>query len=110
MLLADGLITDYSSVMFDYALLQRPIVFYAHDWEEYAQDTRGTYFDLLSEAPGPVPRTEDELFAALGDLAGVRAKYEARLKEFVDKYGEYDRGDAAAQIVDRFFGPAGEAR
>ncbi|MET8243702.1 bifunctional glycosyltransferase family 2 protein/CDP-glycerol:glycerophosphate glycerophosphotransferase [Streptomyces sp. NPDC005202] len=110
MLLADGLITDYSSVMFDYALLQRPLVFYAHDWEEYAQDTRGTYFDLLAEAPGPVPRTEDELFAVIDDLTAVQTKYEARLKEFVDKYGEYDRGDAAAQIVDRFFGPAGEAR
>ncbi|MET7378648.1 bifunctional glycosyltransferase family 2 protein/CDP-glycerol:glycerophosphate glycerophosphotransferase [Streptomyces sp. NPDC005526] len=110
LLLADALITDYSSVMFDYALLQRPLVFYAYDWEEYAEDTRGTYFDLLAEAPGPVPRTEDELFAAIGDLSAVQAKYEARLKEFVDKYGEYDRGDAAARIVDRFFGPAGEAR
>ncbi|MEU0598621.1 bifunctional glycosyltransferase family 2 protein/CDP-glycerol:glycerophosphate glycerophosphotransferase [Streptomyces sp. NPDC006393] len=110
MLLADALITDYSSVMFDYALLQRPIVFYAHDWEEYAQDTRGTYFDLLAEAPGPVPRTAEELFDVLGDLSTVGAAHEARLKEFVDKYGEYDRGDAAAQIVDRFFGPAGEAR
>ncbi|WP_306187879.1 MULTISPECIES: bifunctional glycosyltransferase family 2 protein/CDP-glycerol:glycerophosphate glycerophosphotransferase [unclassified Streptomyces] len=110
MLLADALITDYSSVMFDYALLQRPIVFYAHDWEDYAQDTRGTYFDLLAEAPGPVPRTAEELFDVLGDLSTVGAAHEARLKEFVDKYGEYDRGDAAAQIVDRFFGPAGEAR
>ncbi|MEU7057774.1 bifunctional glycosyltransferase family 2 protein/CDP-glycerol:glycerophosphate glycerophosphotransferase [Streptomyces sp. NPDC046197] len=110
LLLADGLITDYSSVMFDYALLHRPIVFYAYDWEEYAKDTRGTYFDLLAEAPGPVPRTPDELFAAIDDLAQVQQTYEARLKEFVDKYGEYDRGDAAAQIVDRFFGPAGEAR
>ncbi|MEU6402450.1 bifunctional glycosyltransferase family 2 protein/CDP-glycerol:glycerophosphate glycerophosphotransferase [Streptomyces sp. NPDC046985] len=110
MLLADALITDYSSVMFDYALLQRPLVFFAYDWEEYAQDTRGTYFDLLSEAPGPVPRTPEELFGVLDDLSGVRTAYEARLKEFVDKYGEYDRGDAAAQIVDRFFGPAGETR
>ncbi len=40
----------------------------------------------------------------------MRTTYEARLKEFVDKYGEYDRGDAAARIVDRFFGTAGEAR
>ncbi|MEU6480051.1 bifunctional glycosyltransferase family 2 protein/CDP-glycerol:glycerophosphate glycerophosphotransferase [Streptomyces sp. NPDC047017] len=110
MLLSDALITDYSSVMFDYALLQRPMVFYAHDWEEYAEDTRGTYFDLLAEAPGPVPRTQEELFAALGDLTAVHTAYEARLKEFVEKYGEYDRGDAAAQIVDRFFGPVGEAR
>ncbi|MFD7992333.1 bifunctional glycosyltransferase/CDP-glycerol:glycerophosphate glycerophosphotransferase [Streptomyces mexicanus] len=110
MLLADALITDYSSVMFDYALLHRPIVFFAHDWEEYAQDTRGTYFDLLAEAPGPVPRTAQEFFDALADLGTLRTTYEARLKEFVDKYGEYDRGNAAAQIVDRFFGTTGEAR
>jgi CDP-glycerol glycerophosphotransferase len=110
MLLADALITDYSSVMFDYALLHRPIVFFAHDWEEYAQDSRGTYFDLLAEAPGPVPRTPEEFYAALEDLGALRTTYEARLKEFVDKYGEYDRGDAAARIVDRFFSPAGGAR
>ncbi|MEU8590094.1 bifunctional glycosyltransferase family 2 protein/CDP-glycerol:glycerophosphate glycerophosphotransferase [Streptomyces sp. NPDC048664] len=110
LLLADALVTDYSSVMFDYALLRRPLVFYAHDWEEYAQDIRGTYFDLLQEAPGPVVRTEDELFAVLADLAAVGNQYEARLKEFVDRYGEYDRGDAAARVVDRFFGPAGETR
>jgi CDP-glycerol glycerophosphotransferase len=110
MLLADALITDYSSVMFDYALLHRPIVFFAHDWEEYAQDSRGTYFDLLAEGPGPVPRTPEEFYAALEDLGALRTTYEARLKEFVDKYGEYDRGDAAARIVDRFFSPAGGAR
>ncbi|WP_234376810.1 bifunctional glycosyltransferase family 2 protein/CDP-glycerol:glycerophosphate glycerophosphotransferase [Streptomyces sp. TP-A0356] len=110
LLLSDAVITDYSSVMFDYALLRRPLLFYAYDWEEYSQDIRGTYFDLLDEAPGPVARTEDELFAAVSDLPAVGTQYEARLKEFVDKYGEYDRGDAAARIVDRFFGPAGEAR
>ncbi|MCM3265139.1 bifunctional glycosyltransferase family 2 protein/CDP-glycerol:glycerophosphate glycerophosphotransferase [Streptomyces thermoviolaceus] len=110
MLLADALITDYSSVMFDYALLHRPIVFFAHDWEDYAQDSRGTYFDLLAEAPGPVPRTPEEFYAAVEDLGALRTTYEARLKEFVDKYGEYDRGDAAARIVDRFFSAAGGAR
>ncbi|MFE9097345.1 CDP-glycerol glycerophosphotransferase family protein [Streptomyces sp. NPDC007264] len=110
LLLSDALITDYSSVMFDYALLRRPLVFYAYDWEEYSEDMRGTYFDLLEEAPGPVARTEDELFAALSDLGAVGTQYEARLKEFMDKYGEYDRGDAAARIVDRFFGPAGGTR
>jgi CDP-glycerol glycerophosphotransferase len=96
--------------MFDYALLQRPLVFYAYDWEEYSQDIRGTYFDLFEEAPGPVARTEDELFATLSDLPAVSTQYEARLKEFVDKYGEYDRGDAAARVVDRFFAQGGEGR
>jgi CDP-glycerol glycerophosphotransferase len=104
LLLADAVITDYSSLMFDYALLQRPMIFFAYDWEEYSQDVRGTYFDLLTEAPGPVVRTEEELFTALGGLTGIREQYATRLKEFADRYGEYDRGDAAARIVDRFFG------
>ncbi|WP_308119248.1 bifunctional glycosyltransferase family 2 protein/CDP-glycerol:glycerophosphate glycerophosphotransferase [Streptomyces sp. JJ38] len=110
LILADALITDYSSVMFDYSLLQRPMIFFAYDWEEYAQDIRGTYFHLPSEAPGPVVRTETELFEALSDLEGIGVRYAVPLKEFLDKYGEYDRGDAAAQIVDRFFGRVGGAR
>ncbi|MGW5093935.1 bifunctional glycosyltransferase/CDP-glycerol:glycerophosphate glycerophosphotransferase [Streptomyces nodosus] len=110
LLLSDALITDYSSVMFDYALLRRPMVFHAYDWEEYSRDLRGTYFDLPEEAPGPVAYTEDELFAALADLPGLAARYEARLKEFVDRYAEYDRGDATTRIVDRFFGPGGGTR
>lgn len=109
-LLADALVTDYSSVMFDYALLQRPMVFFAYDWEEYAKDARGTYFDLLEQAPGPVVRDADGLFAALADLDGTASAYSARLKEFVEAYGEYDQGDAAARIVDRFFGAKGEPR
>ncbi|MER5478034.1 CDP-glycerol glycerophosphotransferase family protein [Streptomyces sp. NPDC002734] len=110
LLLADVLVTDYSSVMFDYSLLQRPMVFFTYDEEEYTEG-RGTYFDLSEEAPGPVVRTADELFEVLSrldDPAGPAA-YKARLKEFMTRYGEYDQGDAAARIVDRFFGPE-EAR
>ncbi len=106
LLLADVLVTDYSSVMFDYSLLQRPMVFFTYDQEEYA-DGRGTYFDLAEEAPGPVVRTAEELFGVLSrldDPAGPAA-YKARLKEFMTRYGEYDQGDAAARIADRFFGP-----
>ncbi|MFE1983609.1 bifunctional glycosyltransferase/CDP-glycerol:glycerophosphate glycerophosphotransferase [Streptomyces mirabilis] len=110
LLLADAMITDYSSVMFDYALLQRPMVFFTYDWEEYVNNSRGTYFDLSEQAPGPVVRTAEELFDVLTDLDALASDQEGRLKEFVTQYGEYDRGDAAAQIVDRFFGNRGDAR
>ncbi|TWE17939.1 bifunctional glycosyltransferase/CDP-glycerol:glycerophosphate glycerophosphotransferase [Kitasatospora atroaurantiaca] len=103
-LLADALITDYSSLMFDYALLDRPLLFFAHDWEEYAEDVRGTYFDLLREAPGPVLREAGELFDALTDLDGVGKEYADARQRFVAEYGEYDRGDAAARIADVMFG------
>ena len=63
-LAADVLVTDYSSIMFDYAVLDRPIVIHAPDWEVY-RALRGTYFDLMAEPPGVVARTEDELVEAL---------------------------------------------
>ena len=59
-LAADVLVTDYSSIMFDYAVLDRPIVIHAPDWEVY-RALRGAYFDLLAEPPGVVARTDEEL-------------------------------------------------
>ena len=101
--LADGLITDYSSVMFDYALLDRPMFFFAYDYEEYVYEGRGTYFDLLERAPGPVVRGEDELHAVLGSLEEQLVKYAAARERFVADFGEYDKGNAAQSIVDQFF-------
>ncbi|WP_286260033.1 bifunctional glycosyltransferase/CDP-glycerol:glycerophosphate glycerophosphotransferase [Streptomyces graminofaciens] len=103
--LADALITDYSSVMFDYALLDRPMFFFPYDYEEYVLEGRGTYFDLLERAPGPVVRTEDELHAVLtsSSLDEQTVKYAAARERFVSDFGEYDRGTAAASIVDQFF-------
>ncbi len=103
MLLADALVTDYSSVMFDYALLDRPMVFYTPDEEEYVSRSRGAYFDLAEHAPGPVVREEDGLLAALGDLEAVRRDHAERRRRFVENFGEYDTGTAAKAIVERFF-------
>ncbi|MGP4001855.1 bifunctional glycosyltransferase/CDP-glycerol:glycerophosphate glycerophosphotransferase [Streptomyces sp. 8N706] len=103
--LADGLITDYSSVLFDYALLDRPMIFFAFDYEEYAGETRGTYFDLLEKAPGAVAMDQEELFAAIADLKSADTEYAEARRRFVAEFGEYDRGDAARRIVDTFFTP-----
>ncbi|MDT0457809.1 bifunctional glycosyltransferase family 2 protein/CDP-glycerol:glycerophosphate glycerophosphotransferase [Streptomyces sp. DSM 41527] len=101
--LADGLITDYSSVMFDYALLDRPLVFFTYDYDEYVHEGRGTYFDLLEHAPGPVVRTEDDFHQAIKAFDSQSAEYAASRREFVAKFGEYDQGNAAQSIVDQFF-------
>lgn len=101
--LADGLITDYSSVMFDYSLLDRPMFFFAYDYDEYVHEGRGTYFDLLERAPGPVVRTEDELYAVLDSLEEQKVKYAAPRERFVADFGEFDKGNAAQSIVDQFF-------
>ncbi|AWN27624.1 CDP-glycerol glycerophosphotransferase family protein [Streptomyces sp. NEAU-S7GS2] len=101
--LADGLITDYSSVMFDYALLDRPLVFFTYDYDAYVHEGRGTYFDLLEHAPGPVVRNEDDFHETIKSFESQTLEYAQRRKEFVAKFGEYDRGDAARSIVDQFF-------
>ena len=101
-LAADALITDYSSIMFDYANLDRPIVLFTADWEVYRQ-ARGVYFDVLAEPPGVVTRTEQELVEAFrsGEWRGAPAR---RLHAaFRERYCPYDDGLAAERVVRRVF-------
>jgi CDP-glycerol glycerophosphotransferase len=101
-LAADVLVTDYSSIMFDYAHLDRPIVVYAHDWETYRR-TRGVTFDLLAEPPGAVARTEEELIECFrtGEVDGPSAT-KARA-EFRQRFCVFDDGRAAERVVRRVF-------
>jgi CDP-glycerol glycerophosphotransferase len=97
---ADVLITDYSSLMFDYALKRRPILLYCYDIESYRDELRGFYADFESEAPGPILRTDKDLFRALGALDEVLAAYAPNLERFASTYGPKDDGNAAARVVD----------
>lgn len=103
MLAADILVTDYSSVMFDFANTWRPMVFYVHDYEDYAREERGTYFDLAEEAPGPLVRDTDELIATLRDLDAVHERHRERYAAFREKFCEYETGHAADHVVKEFF-------
>ncbi|WP_432172213.1 bifunctional glycosyltransferase/CDP-glycerol:glycerophosphate glycerophosphotransferase [Streptomyces sp. Tue6028] len=99
-LASDALVTDYSSLMFDYAGLDRPIVVHADDWETY-EASRGTYFDLRAFPPGAVARSEDELIDifASGHWRGSRS---AQLRAaFRDRFCPYDDGLAAERVVRR---------
>ena len=62
--ISDALLTDYSSVFFDYANLSRPVMFYMYDLSEYRDSIRNFYIDL-SELPGPIWQTEEELLERL---------------------------------------------
>ncbi|MFF7972893.1 CDP-glycerol glycerophosphotransferase family protein [Streptomyces sp. NPDC007905] len=101
-LAADALVTDYSSIMFDYANLDRPIVVYADDWETY-RTTRGVYFDLMAEAPGRVARTQEEL-AEIFTSGAWRDEGAAKARAaFRRRFCEYDDGRAAERVVRRVF-------
>ncbi|WP_030895519.1 CDP-glycerol glycerophosphotransferase family protein [Streptomyces sp. NRRL S-474] len=101
-LAADALVTDYSSIMFDYANLDRPIVIHADDWETY-RTTRGVYFDLMAEAPGPVARSQQELAEILTTEAWHDEGAAKARAVFRRRFCEYDDGRAAERVVRRVF-------
>uniref|UniRef100_A0AAU2V8Q9 Bifunctional glycosyltransferase family 2 protein/CDP-glycerol:glycerophosphate glycerophosphotransferase n=1 Tax=Streptomyces sp. NBC_00003 TaxID=2903608 RepID=A0AAU2V8Q9_9ACTN len=101
-LVSDALVTDYSSLMFDYANLDRPIVILDDDRDAF-DAARGTYFDLRSCPPGAVARTEDELIDIFttGHWRGSRS---AQLRAaFRTRFCPYDDGHAAERVVRRVF-------
>jgi CDP-glycerol glycerophosphotransferase len=95
---ADVLVTDYSSVMFDYAVLGRPMVFFVPDLERYRDTLRGFYFDFEASAPGPLVRTTTELVTALGD--GSDVKYADAVREFRQQFCPRDDGHAGERVLD----------
>lgn len=98
---ADCLITDYSSVMFDYADTGRKVVLYAYDSENY-QNTRSMYFPI-EELPFPVATEPEALAREVCD-----EKYEP-YGERMRKFTEYDCPDSSRKIVDMlFFGKKGD--
>jgi len=103
-LVGDVLVTDYSSVFFDYALLRRPIVFYAYDLDNYRDNLRGFYLDYLTDLPGPIVSTEDELLKILADPDQVRRDFGDRYDAFLTRFAPEDDGSASARVVDAVFG------
>ncbi|MGW3990696.1 bifunctional glycosyltransferase/CDP-glycerol:glycerophosphate glycerophosphotransferase [Streptomyces sp. NPDC004830] len=99
-LAADALITDYSSIMFDYANLDRPIVVYADDWDVY-RETRGVYFDLMECPPGRVARTPAELAAVFRDGTWADERAAALRAAFRERFCQFDDGRAAERVVRR---------
>jgi CDP-glycerol glycerophosphotransferase len=95
-LAADALVTDYSSVMFDFALTDKPQVLLVPDLDQYRDVERDFYFDLDEAAPGPMVTTTDEVAAALvADDA-----HADRRKAFRERFCPWDDGRASARTVD----------
>ncbi|MEU6392359.1 bifunctional glycosyltransferase family 2 protein/CDP-glycerol:glycerophosphate glycerophosphotransferase [Streptomyces sp. NPDC046939] len=101
-LASDALITDYSSVMFDFANLDRPIVLHVDDWETYAV-TRGVYFDLPREAPGAVASSQDAIERLFEDGSWNGAEAALRRAAFRRRFCEFDDGHAAERVVRHVF-------
>ena len=100
-LLADVMVTDYSSAMFDFAILMRPIVLYCYDLEEYIT-RRGMYFNFTELAPGPVCRTIDEVLHFLNHPDEMNYFLDD-LKRFSLEFSSLEDGNASAKVIERVF-------
>ncbi len=98
--LVDVLVTDYSSVMFDFSASGRPMVFFVPDLEQYRDEVRGFYFDLASRAPGPLVSTTAECVAAVLGAADAVPRWAGRYAAWRAEFNPLDDGLAAARVVD----------
>jgi CDP-glycerol glycerophosphotransferase len=105
LLVSDVLVTDYSSVCFDYALLGRPMVFYVPDLEQYTHVAPCTYVELEQIAPGPLVRTTEEIVDAVRGTQTCADAYAKEYEAFFQRFCAADNGRAAETVVEAVWGP-----
>ncbi|UQS86519.1 bifunctional glycosyltransferase family 2 protein/CDP-glycerol:glycerophosphate glycerophosphotransferase [Nicoliella spurrieriana] len=98
-LVSDILITDYSSVFFDYSILKRPILYFVYDYDNYAKVLHGFYLDMQKDLPGPLLKTNDELVDAIKNIDQIKQKYAQRYQKFDQRFDAWENGNASEQVV-----------
>lgn len=95
LLITDILITDYSSVCFEFALLNKPMIFYAPDMEEYTSE-RDFYYDYKSFIPGPYVKSEEELLQII-----LKGNFSIdKVKQFREYFFDHEDGNSSKRVVD----------
>ncbi len=98
----DVLVTDYSSIMFDFAALRRPIINYVPDCDDYMAE-RGTYFDIREKHAGLVTSSENELHSMISTRAWNDPGVARAIEEFADEFVGFDDGESARRVVEHVF-------
>lgn len=108
-IVSDLLITDYSSVFFDYANLKRPILFYHYDVNEYKGEMRDFYFGTAM-LPGFIAQTQEKLESALNEILNDLRKggdgllrYKMVMNAFRKKFTPLDSADCSKRVVGEIF-------
>jgi len=101
LLLTDILITDYSSIPFEYSLLEKPMIFYAYDLDTYMQ-TRGIQGDYERIVPGPVARTTDEVLHHIQTYKDIAA-----IRTYKEKWNMYSTGRSAYKLIEALYKKTG---
>jgi len=100
----DILITDYSSVFFDFILLNKPIIFYCYDFDEYLKNSRDLYYDYFNELPGPFAKNENELLPILKSIDHLfnAKEYLEKYNKFVKRFNYFQDGNSSQRLCDYF--------
>ena len=102
MAVSDGLITDYSSLIFDYCVLNKPMYFFADDIVEFGLNGRGFYLDYNKELPGIIPDSEEDLARIIiKDLSDKNSEaFKPVRDEFIKKYYKWLDGNSAKRVYE----------
>ncbi|GAA5415810.1 teichoic acid poly(glycerol phosphate) polymerase [Paraliobacillus ryukyuensis] len=100
-IISDILITDYSSVFFDFANLQRPMLFFVYDIESYRDNLRGFYLDFEKAAPGPLVKTTEELIEQIKDIENDQFSYQDKMENFLNEFCYLEDGKASKRVFEQ---------
>lgn len=99
--ITDLLVTDYSSIFFDFLVTEKPIIFFTSDYDKYKLE-RGLYIDVDS-LPGPTTQTIDELLGAISTRSYLDSEYLSKYQSFREKYVSHDDGNVTERLVNKIF-------
>ncbi len=94
------LITDYSSIYFDYLLIDRPIIFFPVDYEEYVADDRELYYDYEAVTPGPKCENWDEVCEWIGRFKDNPFVYRDERLRIRDRFHVYKDGNSSRRVFE----------
>lgn len=95
LVIADLLITDYSSLIFEYAILQKPMIFFSYDLGKYENDLRGFYYNYIDFVPGPIAYTTEEVVELINKN---QWDFEA-IKKFAIRFNEHFDGKVTERFI-----------
>ena len=102
-IMSDILITDYSSVFFDYAHSRRPILFFVPDLNHYIENVRGLYLNMEKELPGPLIKDNDQLIYTIKNIGEISDDFADKYDEFYQRFCSLCDGDSSEKIIKKIF-------
>lgn len=102
LLISDIMIADYSSVTIEFALLNKPIIMYPFDYDDFCRHDRGFYFDYFEQAPGPVCYTTDEVI----DCIKSKRFLPEKVRAYAELHNDIFDGGSVKRIVDYAYNTA----